>query len=38
MLEWVGRFAGRGGGGNKVLLTMSARQLFPSWRARERFH
>jgi len=25
-------------GGNKVALTMFARQLFPSWRAMERFH
>jgi hypothetical protein len=23
-------------GGNKVLLTMFARQLFPTWRAKER--
>jgi hypothetical protein len=29
---------GRAMGGNKVLLTMFARQLFPSSGAKERFH
>jgi hypothetical protein len=28
---------GNWGGGNKVLLTMFARQLFPSWLAKESF-
>jgi hypothetical protein len=36
-MAWM---SGRGiaGGGNKVLLTMFARQLFPTWLAKERFH
>jgi hypothetical protein len=38
ILEWVSGLNGAPTGGNKGLLTMFARQLFPSWRAKERFH
>jgi hypothetical protein len=38
ILEWVRCLSGGQPGGNKVVLTMFARQLFPSWRAMERFH
>jgi hypothetical protein len=35
--ERLGYFAGQAGDGRKVLLTMFARQFFPSCRAMERF-
>jgi hypothetical protein len=38
ILQVVGCFAGDFRGGRKVLLTMFARQLFPSGGAKERFH
>jgi hypothetical protein len=37
MLERVRYFVGCAAGGRKVLLTMFARQFFPSWRQPERF-
>jgi hypothetical protein len=35
--EWVSCFAEECEGGRKVLLTMFARQFFPSWTLMERF-
>jgi hypothetical protein len=38
ILEWLSCSGGGLRGGNKVLLTMLARQFFPSGGAKERFH
>jgi hypothetical protein len=36
--QWLRRFAAAGEGGNKGLLTMFARQVFPTCKSKETIH
>jgi hypothetical protein len=38
VLQWLSYLAAAGEGGNKGLLTMFARQLFPTCKSKERIH